>query len=487
MKTSDFYFDLPEELIAQVPILDRSSSKLMVLDKETGEIEHKTFKNVIDYLNPGDCLVLNNTRVIPARLIGEKVDTGGKIEFLLLKRTEEDTWQALVKPGKRAKIGTKFSFGNGKLIGEVVGLAEEGSRIIKFHYEGIFEEVLDELGNMPLPPYITERLEERERYQTVYSKHNGSAAAPTAGLHFTEELLQQIKDKGVEIAFVTLHVGLGTFRPVKVDDVLEHEMHSEYYMVDKEAAQKINNAKKNGHNVVCVGTTSCRTVESATNEEGIIEETSGWTNIFIYPGYKFKMVDKLITNFHLPESTLIMLVSALSSKENVLNAYETAVKERYRFFSFGDAMIDYDLLQIKTLGSQVNTVTHFLPNKWYHVAFVHDASGLLTIYINGVKDVTLQTKGGPLTFTFLEMVCSGSTYFKNNCKLAQVRLWRKAITPTQIISNMYYAVKSTDPNLMGYWKLDEGQGNMFEDCTGQGRDMTVEDELKWEKDVRFDK
>ena len=302
MKTSDFYFDLPEELIAQVPILDRSSSKLMVLDKETGEIEHKTFKNVIDYLNPGDCLVLNNTRVIPARLIGEKVDTGGKIEFLLLKRTEEDTWQALVKPG-------------------------------------IFEEVLDELGNMPLPPYITERLEERERYQTVYSKHNGSAAAPTAGLHFTEELLQQIKDKGVDIAFVTLHVGLGTFRPVKVDDVLEHEMHSEYYMVDKEAAQKINNAKKNGHNVVCVGTTSCRTVESATNEEGIIEETSGWTNIFIYPGYKFKMVDKLITNFHLPESTLIMLVSALSSKENVLNAYETAVKERYRFFSFGDAMI----------------------------------------------------------------------------------------------------------------------------------------------------
>ena len=339
MKTSDFYFDLPEELIAQVPILDRSSSKLMVLDKETGEIEHKTFKSVIDYLNSGDCLVLNNTRVIPARLIGEKVDTGGKIEFLLLKRTEEDTWQALVKPGKRAKIGTKFSFGDGKLIGEVVGLAEEGSRIIKFHYEGIFEEVLDELGNMPLPPYITERLEERERYQTVYSKHNGSAAAPTAGLHFTEELLQQIKDKGVDIAFVTLHVGLGTFRPVKVDNVLEHEMHSEYYMVDKEAAEKINKAKQNGHNVICVGTTSCRTVESATKEDGKIEETSGWTNIFIYPGYKFKMVDKLITNFHLPESTLIMLVSALSSKENVLNAYETAVKERYRFFSFGDAMI----------------------------------------------------------------------------------------------------------------------------------------------------
>lgn len=339
MKTSDFYFDLPEELIAQVPILDRSSSKLMVLDKETGNIEHKIFKNVIDYLNPGDCLVLNNTRVIPARLIGEKIGTGGKIEFLLLKRTEEDTWQALVKPGKRAKIGTKFSFGNGKLIGEVVGLAEEGSRLIKFIYEGIFEEVLDELGNMPLPPYITERLEERERYQTVYSKHSGSAAAPTAGLHFTEELLQAIKDKGVDIAFVTLHVGLGTFRPVKVDDVLQHEMHSEYYMVSKESADRINKAKENGNKVICVGTTSCRTVESASDENGKIKESSGWTNIFIYPGYKFKIVDRLITNFHLPESTLIMLVSALASKESVLNAYNIAVDNRYRFFSFGDAMI----------------------------------------------------------------------------------------------------------------------------------------------------
>ncbi|RDY23052.1 tRNA preQ1(34) S-adenosylmethionine ribosyltransferase-isomerase QueA [Romboutsia maritimum] len=339
MKTSDFYFDLPDELIAQVPIEDRSSSKLMVLDKNTGEIEHKIFKDVIEYLNPGDCLVLNNTRVIPARLIGEKVDTGGKIEFLLLKRTEEDTWQALVKPGKRAKVGTKFSFGEGKLIGEVVGLAEEGSRIIKFHYEGIFEQVLDELGNMPLPPYITARLEEKERYQTVYSKHNGSAAAPTAGLHFTEELLQKIKDKGVEIAFVTLHVGLGTFRPVKVDDVLNHEMHSEYYMVHKEAADKINTAKQNGNKVICVGTTSCRTVESACDEDGFVKETSGWTNIFIYPGYKFKVVDNLITNFHLPESTLIMLVSALVNKEAVLNAYDVAVKERYRFFSFGDAMI----------------------------------------------------------------------------------------------------------------------------------------------------
>lgn len=339
MKTSDFYFDLPEELIAQVPILDRSSSKLMVLDKETGNIEHKIFKNVIDYLNPGDCLVLNDTRVIPARLIGEKVDTGGKIEFLLLKRHEDDTWESLVKPGKRAKIGTKFSFGEGKLIGEVVGMGPEGSRIIKFHYEGIFEEVLDELGNMPLPPYITERLEERERYQTVYSKHNGSAAAPTAGLHFTEELLQQIKDKGVDIAFVTLHVGLGTFRPVKVDDVLAHEMHSEYYVVTKEAADKINKAKENGNNVICVGTTSSRTIESVATDDNRVQEGSGWTSIFIYPGYKFKVVDKLITNFHLPESTLIMLVSALAGQENVLNAYNIAVEEKYRFFSFGDAMI----------------------------------------------------------------------------------------------------------------------------------------------------
>lgn len=339
MKTSDFYFDLPEELIAQVPILDRSSSKLMVLDKETGNIEHKIFKNVIEYLNPGDCLVLNDTRVIPARLIGEKVDTGGKIEFLLLKRHEDDTWESLVKPGKRAKIGTKFSFGEGKLIGEVVGMGPEGSRIIKFHYEGIFEEVLDELGNMPLPPYITERLEERERYQTVYSKHNGSAAAPTAGLHFTEELLQQIKDKGVDIAFVTLHVGLGTFRPVKVDDVLAHEMHSEYYVVTKEAADKINKAKENGNNVICVGTTSSRTVESVATDDNRVQEGSGWTSIFIYPGYKFKVVDKLITNFHLPESTLIMLVSALAGQENVLNAYKIAVEEKYRFFSFGDAMI----------------------------------------------------------------------------------------------------------------------------------------------------
>ncbi|EQF23535.1 tRNA ribosyltransferase-isomerase [Clostridioides difficile CD160] len=339
MKTSDFKFDLPQELIAQVPIEDRASSRLMVLDKETGNVEHKVFRDVIEYLNPGDCLVLNNTRVIPARLIGEKLETGGKIEFLLLKRTEEDTWQALVKPGKRAKVGTKFSFGNGKLIGEVVDLSDEGSRIIKFHYDGIFEEILDELGNMPLPPYITARLDEKERYQTVYSKHNGSAAAPTAGLHFTEELLNKIKEKGVDIAFVTLHVGLGTFRPVKVDDVLNHKMHSEYYMVSQEAADKINRAKESGNNVICVGTTSCRTIESACNENGKMEETSGWTEIFIYPGYKFKVLDKLITNFHLPESTLIMLVSAICGKDNVLNAYNEAVKERYRFFSFGDAMI----------------------------------------------------------------------------------------------------------------------------------------------------
>lgn len=339
MKTSDFKFDLPQELIAQVPIEDRASSRLMVLDKETGEIEHKVFRDVIEYLNPGDCLVLNNTRVIPARLIGEKLETGGKIEFLLLKRTEEDTWQALVKPGKRAKVGTKFSFGNGKLIGEVVDLSDEGSRIIKFHYDGIFEEILDELGNMPLPPYITARLEEKERYQTVYSKHNGSAAAPTAGLHFTEELLNEIKEKGVDIAFITLHVGLGTFRPVKVDDVLNHKMHSEYYMVSQEAADKINKAKESGNNVVCVGTTSCRTIESACDEDGKMKETSGWTDIFIYPSYKFKVLDRLITNFHLPESTLIMLVSAICGKENVLNAYNEAVKERYRFFSFGDAMI----------------------------------------------------------------------------------------------------------------------------------------------------
>ena len=338
MKTSDFYYDLPEELIAQVPIKDRSSSRLMVVDKKTGEIEHKIFKDIIDYLEEGDCLVLNDTRVIPARLIGSKVETGGKIEFLLLKRNEDDTWETLVKPGKKAKIGAKFTFGDDKLIAEVVGMGDDGARIVKFDYEGIFEEVLDELGNMPLPPYITEKLEDRERYQTVYSKHNGSAAAPTAGLHFTEELLEKIREKGVDEAFVTLHVGLGTFRPVKVDDVLDHKMHSEYYIVSEEAAEKINRAKKNGKRVICVGTTSCRTIESAADENGELKATSGWTDIFIYPGYKFKIMDNLITNFHLPESTLIMLVSTLSTRENILHAYEEAVKERYRFFSFGDAM-----------------------------------------------------------------------------------------------------------------------------------------------------
>lgn len=338
MKTSDFYYDLPEELIAQVPIKDRSSSRLMVVDKKTGEIEHKIFKDIIDYLEEGDCLVLNDTRVIPARLIGSKVETGGKIEFLLLKRNEDDTWETLVKPGKKAKIGAKFTFGDDKLIAEVVGMGDDGARIVKFDYEGIFEEVLDELGNMPLPPYITEKLEDRERYQTVYSKHNGSAAAPTAGLHFTEELLEKIREKGVDEAFVTLHVGLGTFRPVKVDDVLDHKMHSEYYIVSEEAAEKINRAKRNGKRVICVGTTSCRTIESAADENGELKATSGWTDIFIYPGYKFKIMDNLITNFHLPESTLIMLVSTLSTRENILHAYEEAVKERYRFFSFGDAM-----------------------------------------------------------------------------------------------------------------------------------------------------
>lgn len=338
MKTSDFNYNLPEELIAQVPIADRSSSRLMVVDKKSGEIEHKIFKDIIDYLEEGDCLVLNDTRVIPARLIGSKVETGGKIEFLLLKRNEDDTWETLVKPGRKAKIGSEFTFGDDKLIAKVVGMGDDGSRIVKFKYDGIFEEILDELGNMPLPPYITEKLEDRERYQTVYSKHSGSAAAPTAGLHFTEDLLEEIRKKGVDEAFVTLHVGLGTFRPVKVDDVLEHKMHSEYFIVNQEAADKINKAKKNGKKVICVGTTSCRTIESASEEDGTLKAKSGWTEIFIYPGYDFKIMDNLITNFHLPESTLIMLVSSLSSKENILNAYEEAVKERYRFFSFGDAM-----------------------------------------------------------------------------------------------------------------------------------------------------
>lgn len=338
MKVRDFYFDLPEELIAQVPIEKRDESRLMVLDKNTGELEHKKFKDILDYINEGDCLVLNNTRVLPARLFGQKEETGAKIEFLLLKRKENDTWETLVKPGKRAKIGSRFTFGNGELKCEVIGIGEEGSRIIKFEYEGIFEEVLDRLGQMPLPPYITETLEDRERYQTVYSKEPGSAAAPTAGLHFTEELLEKIKAKGIKVAFVTLHVGLGTFRPVKAETIEEHHMHSEYYEITQETADTINETKKNGGRVIGVGTTSCRTLESASDENGRLCEKSGWTEIFIFPGYKFKVLDSLITNFHLPESTLIMLVSALSSREKVMNAYETAVKERYRFFSFGDAM-----------------------------------------------------------------------------------------------------------------------------------------------------
>lgn len=338
MKVTDYYFDLPQEQIAQDPLEDRSSSRLLVLDKETGEYSHHVFREITEFLKPGDCLVLNNTKVIPARLFGEKEGTQAKIEILLLKRKENDVWETLVKPGKKAKVGTKIIFGGGLLVGEVIDIVEEGNRLIQFTYEGIFEEILDQLGQMPLPPYITHQLKDKNRYQTVYAKYDGSAAAPTAGLHFTPELLQQVKDMGVDIAEVTLHVGLGTFRPVKVDNILEHHMHSEFYMVTQEAADKINNAKKNGHRVICVGTTSCRTIESAADENGMLKESSGWTEIFIYPGYQFKVLDCLITNFHLPESTLLMLVSALAGREHVLAAYEEAVKEGYRFFSFGDAM-----------------------------------------------------------------------------------------------------------------------------------------------------
>lgn len=339
MKVSDFDFDLPEELIAQHPLEKRDASRLMVLDKNTGSIEHRSFHDVAEYLNEGDTLVLNNTRVMPARLIGEKEETGGKIEFLLLKRVERDKWECLAKPGKRAKIGQTFTFGEGKLKCKVVDIIEEGNRIIEFSYDGIFEQVLDELGEMPLPPYITEKLDDKERYQTVYSKEKGSAAAPTAGLHFTNELLEEIKAKGVNIAYLTLHVGLGTFRPVKVEDINEHIMHSEFYHLDKENADLINETKRRGNKVIAVGTTSTRTLETIGDENGFVSEQSGWTDIFIYPGYKYKVIDQLITNFHLPESTLIMLVSALAGKENVMNAYNTAVKEKYRFFSFGDSML----------------------------------------------------------------------------------------------------------------------------------------------------
>jgi S-adenosylmethionine:tRNA ribosyltransferase-isomerase len=338
MTKDDFNFYLPEELIAQDPLEDRSSSRLLVLEKETGEIEHKIFKDIVGYLNKGDCLVINNTKVIPARLIGEKEGTGAKVEVLLLKRQQDDVWETLVKPGKKAKIGSKISFGGGLLTGTVIEVVDEGNRLVQFTYNGIFEEILDQLGQMPLPPYITHQLQDKNRYQTVYAKYEGSAAAPTAGLHFTKELLKEIEEKGVTIANVTLHVGLGTFRPVKVDNILEHHMHSEFYQIEPEEAEKINNTKKNGGKVICVGTTSCRTVESAAGEDGMVKAGSGNTEIFIYPGYKFKVLNSLITNFHLPESTLIMLVSALAGREHVLHAYEEAVKERYRFFSFGDAM-----------------------------------------------------------------------------------------------------------------------------------------------------
>lgn len=338
MNVKDFYFDLPQELIAQDPLEDRASSRLLVLDRETGEVTHRKFRDILGYLNPGDCLVINDTKVIPARLIGSREGTNAKIEVLLLKRRENDIWETLVKPGKKAKPGTVINFGDGLLKGTVIDVVEEGNRLIQFSYEGIFEEILDRLGQMPLPPYITHQLQDKNRYQTVYAKHEGSAAAPTAGLHFTKELLQEIEDRGMKIAHVTLHVGLGTFRPVKVENVLDHHMHSEFYMVEESEAEKINQTKKDGGRVICVGTTSCRTIESASDENGILKAGSGWTDIFIYPGYQFKILDCLITNFHLPESTLVMLVSALAGREHVLAAYEEAVKERYRFFSFGDAM-----------------------------------------------------------------------------------------------------------------------------------------------------
>lgn len=350
MKTQDFYYDLPEELIAQDPLEDRSGSRLMVLNKDTGEIQHRIFRQITQYLKKGDCLVINNTKVIPARLIGEKLHEkiqgsqgdethGAKIELLLLKRKENDIWETLVKPGKKARPGTKISFGNGILVGEILDMLEDGNRLVQFTYQGIFEEILDALGEMPLPPYITHQLEDKNRYQTVYAKYEGSAAAPTAGLHFTKELLAEIEEMGIAIANVTLHVGLGTFRPVKVENVLEHHMHSEFYQVTEEAASLINETKINGGRVICVGTTSCRTVESAADEKGMVRAGSGDTSIFIYPGYTFKVLDALITNFHLPESTLMMLVSALAGRDHIMKAYQEAVKERYRFFSFGDAML----------------------------------------------------------------------------------------------------------------------------------------------------
>lgn len=338
MNLHDFNYDLPQELIAQDPLLDRSSSRLMVLDQKTGDIEHKVFTDIIDYLNPGDCMVINDTKVIPARLIGHRPGKEEKVEVLLLRRIESDLWETLVKPGKKCKVGTEITFGDGVLDAVIEDVVEEGNRLVRFKFEGIWEEVLDRLGQMPLPPYITHELKDKTRYNTVYAEHEGSAAAPTAGLHFTKELLDKIEKKGIDIVHVTLHVGLGTFRPVKEENILDHHMHSEYYVVTDDAAERINATKKRGGRVICVGTTSCRTVESASTDDGVINAQSGWTEIFIYPGYKFKVLDELITNFHLPESTLIMLVSALAGRENVLHAYEEAVKASYRFFSFGDAM-----------------------------------------------------------------------------------------------------------------------------------------------------
>ena len=342
MKTSDFYYDLPQELIAQEPLKDRASSRLLVLHKDSGEIEHKIFRDITEYLKKGDCLVINDTKVLPARLIGERKNTGARVEILLLVRKDLDTWEVLTYPGKKAKPGDVITFGDGRLEAEILEVIEGGNRIVKFHYDGVFENILEELGEMPLPPYITHKLEDKNRYQTVYAVHDGSAAAPTAGLHFTPELLQQIKDMGVEIAHVTLHVGLGTFRPVKVEDVTNHEMHSEYYVVEESEAEKINNVKKNGGRIIAVGTTSTRTLESVTDENGVVHAGSGWTKIFIYPGYKFKAIDCLITNFHLPESTLIMLVAALVGKDRILDTYKIAVEEKYRFFSFGDATLIID-------------------------------------------------------------------------------------------------------------------------------------------------
>ncbi|MCR4435607.1 MAG: tRNA preQ1(34) S-adenosylmethionine ribosyltransferase-isomerase QueA [Clostridiales bacterium] len=338
MKVSDFYYNLPQELIAQEPLKERHMSRLLVLDRKSGSIEHKIFKDIVHYIDKGDCLVLNNTRVIPARLLGKREDTGGKIEFVLLKRIEGDLWEVILKPGKRAKPGVRFDFGDGMLKAQVIEVVEEGNRLVKFEYDGVFEQVLDKVGIIPLPPYITKKLDDPERYQTVYSKYNGSAAAPTAGLHFSEQLLKALEEKGVNIAYVTLHVGLGTFRPVKVEDVLQHKMHSEFYNIPPEACDTVNRAKKMGNRVIAVGTTSCRVLETVKSENGLIFPEKGWTDLFIYPGYRFKVVDALITNFHLPESTLIMLVSALAGRDKVMKAYEEAVKEKYRFFSFGDAM-----------------------------------------------------------------------------------------------------------------------------------------------------